>query len=55
MATQFLTDLMEIADPLDMDLPEDYELAGKLGKRMENIDAASEACNELIKLTVGNC
>lgn len=54
MATQFLKELMEIADPLDMDLPQDKDLADG-GKRMENIDAASAACNELVKVTVGDC
>ena len=55
MATEFLKDLLELADPLDMDWPEDYELASKEGQRMKNINAASEACNELINLKRGDC
>lgn len=46
-AQQFLVDLINIADPLDMDYPEDAAKADG-GERMNNIYKANAACEQLI-------
>ena len=56
-ASAFLLELRELADPLDLDFPEDKELAdgtpNRLGERMKNMNKASAACSQLIEVTAG--
>ena len=56
-ASAFLLELRDLADPMDLDYPDDRELAdgtaNQLGERMKNINKASAACDQLIEVTAG--